>query len=66
MDWDRLGLARVLENPIAVQAASLAGLIFASWIALMVALSISSFLNAVDGIYSGLSGVQFIALAPIL
>ena len=37
MDWDRLGLARVLENPIAVQAASLAGLIFASWIALHIA-----------------------------
>jgi len=37
MDWDRLGLARALENPIAVQAASLAGLIFASWIALHIA-----------------------------
>jgi hypothetical protein len=37
MDWDRLGLERVLENPIAVQAASLVGLIFASWIALHIA-----------------------------
>jgi miniconductance mechanosensitive channel len=37
MDWDRLGLAPLLENPIAVQAASLAGLIIASWIALHIA-----------------------------
>ncbi len=37
MDWDRLGLAPLLENPIAVQAASLAGLFFASWIALHIA-----------------------------
>jgi miniconductance mechanosensitive channel len=34
MDWDRLGLAPLLENPIALQVASLAGLIFASWISL--------------------------------
>ena len=31
---DRLGLAPLLENPIALQVASLAGLIFASWISL--------------------------------
>jgi len=37
MDWDRLGLAPLLENPIAVQAASLAALIIASWIALHIA-----------------------------
>ncbi len=37
MDWDRLGLARVFENPTAVEAASLAGLILASWIALHIA-----------------------------
>ena len=37
MAWDRLGLALLLENPIALQAASLAGLIFASWIALHIA-----------------------------
>jgi miniconductance mechanosensitive channel len=37
MDWDRLGLAPLLENPIAVQAAGLAGLFFASWIALHIA-----------------------------
>jgi len=36
MDWDRLGLAPLLENPIALQVASLAGLIFASWISLHV------------------------------
>jgi hypothetical protein len=30
MDWDRLGLTPLLENPIAVQAASLAALIIAS------------------------------------
>jgi miniconductance mechanosensitive channel len=34
MDWDRLGLAPLLENPIALQAVSLAGLVFASWISL--------------------------------
>ena len=34
MDWDRLGLAPLLENQYAVQAASLAGLAVASWIAL--------------------------------
>jgi miniconductance mechanosensitive channel len=34
MDWDRLGLAPLLENSYAVQAASLAGLVVASWIAL--------------------------------
>ena len=37
MDWDRLGLARILENPIAAQAAGLAVLIFAAWIALHIA-----------------------------
>ncbi len=37
MDWDRLGLAPLLENPYAVQVASLAGLIIASWIALYIA-----------------------------
>ena len=37
MDWDRLGLAPLLENPIALQAASLAGLILASWISLHIA-----------------------------
>jgi len=37
MDWDRLGLAPLLENPIAVQAASLACLIIGAWIALHIA-----------------------------
>jgi miniconductance mechanosensitive channel len=37
MDWDRLGLAQILENPIATQAVGLAILIFASWIALHIA-----------------------------
>jgi miniconductance mechanosensitive channel len=37
MDWDRLGLAPLLENPIALQAASLAGLVFVSWISLHIA-----------------------------
>jgi len=37
MDWDRIGLAPLLENPIAVQAASLVGLCIASWIALRIA-----------------------------
>jgi len=37
MDLDRLGLAPLLENPIAVQAASLAGLVIAAWIALHIA-----------------------------
>ncbi|MBW2495013.1 MAG: mechanosensitive ion channel, partial [Deltaproteobacteria bacterium] len=36
MDWDRIGLAPLLENPIAVQAASLIGLAIASWIALRI------------------------------
>jgi miniconductance mechanosensitive channel len=37
MDWDRLGLAPILENPIALQAVSLVGVILASWIALHIA-----------------------------
>jgi miniconductance mechanosensitive channel len=37
MDWDRLGLAPILENPIALQAVSLVGVILASWIALYIA-----------------------------
>ena len=37
MDLDRLGLAPLLENPIAVQVVSLAGLIIAAWIALHIA-----------------------------
>jgi miniconductance mechanosensitive channel len=37
MDWDQLGLAPLLENPVALQAASLAGLILASWISLHIA-----------------------------
>jgi len=37
MDWDRLGLAQILENPIAAQVVGLAILIFASWIALHIA-----------------------------
>jgi miniconductance mechanosensitive channel len=37
VDWDRLGLAQAFGNPIAVQAASLALLILASWIALHIA-----------------------------
>jgi miniconductance mechanosensitive channel len=37
MDWDQLGLTGILENPIAAQAAGLAILIFAAWIALHLA-----------------------------
>ena len=37
MDWDRLGLAQILENPIATQAIGLTILIFASWMALHLA-----------------------------
>ncbi len=37
MDWDRLGVAPLLENPIAIQAASLVALVLAAWIALHVA-----------------------------
>jgi miniconductance mechanosensitive channel len=37
MDWDRLSLTPLLENPIAVQAASLADLVITSWIALHIA-----------------------------